>query len=55
MTTILIAALLVSLLIAGVIELNHWLGDDGGPRPDRLPRLEDGWSSSLPTRPYALR
>jgi hypothetical protein len=55
MTTILITALIVSLLIAGAIELSRWLGGDGGPRHDPLPRTEDGWSAKLPTRPYALR
>ena len=55
MTAILITALIISLLIAGTFELSRWLGDDGGPRHDPLPRAEDRWSAKLPTRPYALR
>jgi hypothetical protein len=55
MTAILITALIVSLLIAGSVELSRWLRDDGGPRHDALPRTEDGWSAKLHTRPYALR
>lgn len=55
MTAFLIATLIISVAIAGAIELAHWLGDDGGPRRGSLRRSDDTWSDNLPTRPYALR
>ncbi|HEU0214418.1 MAG TPA: hypothetical protein VFR13_10055 [Jiangellaceae bacterium] len=55
MTTLLIAALLITLLVTAVTAAANWLAADGGPRRNPLPRLQDGWSIDLPTRPYALR
>lgn len=55
MTTILIAAVIVSVVITAAFELARWLGHDGGPRHSPLPRVDDSWSANLPTRPYALR
>ncbi len=55
MTTLLIAALLITLLVGTVTAVANWLAEDGGPRPSRFSRAQDSWSSDLPTRPYALR
>ncbi|HJU98883.1 MAG TPA: hypothetical protein VJ644_12980 [Jiangellaceae bacterium] len=55
MTTLLIAALIVTLLVSAATAIATWLAEDGGPRPSRFHRAQDSWSSDLPTRPYALR
>jgi hypothetical protein len=55
MTTLLIAALIITLVVSAVTAVANWLAEDGGPRPARFPRAQDSWSSDLPTRPYALR
>jgi hypothetical protein len=55
MTTLLIAALLISLLVTAVIAVANWLAEDGGPRRSPIPRAQDRWSIDLPSRPYALR
>ncbi len=54
MTTLLIAALLISLVVTGATRIVDWLGGDGGPRRTPLPRTQDGWSLNPPSRPYAL-
>jgi hypothetical protein len=55
MTTLLIAALLISLLVTAVIAVANWLAEDGGPRRSPMPQAQDRWSIDLPSRPYALR
>jgi hypothetical protein len=55
MTTLLIAALLISLLVTAVVAVADWLAEDGGPRRSPMPRAQDGWSIDLPSRPYSLR
>jgi hypothetical protein len=55
MTTLLIAALLISLMVTAVIAVANWLAEDGGPRRSPMPQAQDGWSVDLPSRPYALR
>jgi hypothetical protein len=53
MTTFLLIAVIVSLVIAGATALVRWLADDGGPHRPTLPRIEDSWSTDQPSRPYA--
>jgi hypothetical protein len=53
MTTFLVIALIVSLVVAAATALVNWLGDDGGPRRSPLPRIEDDWSLDQPSRPFA--
>ncbi|MGH8824035.1 MAG: hypothetical protein ACRDVN_06110 [Jiangellaceae bacterium] len=55
MTTLLIAALLITLVVSAATAITTWLGEDGGPRRTPLPRTTDGWSIDPPSRPYALR
>ena len=55
MTTLLIAALLISLLVTAVIAVANVLAEDGGPRRSPMPLAHDRLSMDLPSRTYALR
>lgn len=52
MTTALVL-LVLAVAMAAAVTAARWAGGDGGPRHDPLPRAEDAWSPTLPTRPYA--
>lgn len=52
MVFIVLLAIATTIVVAGA-ALRHWVTNDGGPRPEPLPRYEDDWSADLPTHPYA--
>lgn len=46
-------AIAIAVVVVAGAALRRWVTNDGGPRPEPLPRYEDDWSADLPTHPYA--
>jgi hypothetical protein len=48
-----VIVLVLVVAVAAAIAAVRRLTDDGGPRPEPLPRPEDEWFPGLPSHPYA--